>query len=163
MKSLELHISSDMKPLKTSLKESLLDDLEDLEKESDKNVDKVNSIGSEYKVSYVENYGLIDKFEKRKMKNYQTPWNQNDVNSFKHNRLMKANKTETMLCNIILGMPLSSMKENTYGGDHGESGLENEIFSFFQDILRKDYESTHKFRSNEFITLECYRSRIVGI
>lgn len=151
-----------MKSFAEYIKESLLDDIEDLEKESDKNVDKANSIGSEYKVSYVENHGLIDKFEKRKMKTYQTLWDQNDINSFKHNRLMKANKTEIMLCNIILGMPLDSMRENEYGGDFGESGTGNEIFDLFQDILRKDYESTHKFRSREFITLECSKSRIAG-
>ena len=152
-----------MKNLDLYIKESLLDDIDDLEKESDKSVDKANSIGSEYEVAYVDNSGLIERLELRKLKKYPTPWDQTNINSFKYGgHIRKANKTERMLGNIILGMPLDSMRENEYGGDFGESGTGNEIFDLFQDVLRKDYESTHKFRSREFIILECSKSRIAG-
>lgn len=152
-----------MKNLIKYLEESLLDDFDDLEKDSDDNVIKANSIGSKWEIAYIENASIIEKIEKRKLKNYKTPWNQTNFNSFKSTRsITKPNKTEIIIGNIILGMNLNSMIENEYGGDFGDPGAGNEIFDFFQDILRKDYESTHKFRSNEFITLDCSKSRIAG-
>ena len=60
MKNLQEYILNDMKSFKTSLGESLLDDLDDLEKESDHIVDDKFTLFANYITKYIMIYNLGD-------------------------------------------------------------------------------------------------------
>ena len=147
-----------MKNLQEYIEESLLDDEDDLLSASDEVVSKLNTIGSKYNIFYIEDYELVDKIDKSKLKNYTTPYNYPKFDAYKNKRLKKSNKIEATICNILLGMKLDSMDEEEYGGDYGVDGSGNEIYEFFQDIFEK-HMNKNKF---EILCVSCQRSRIGG-
>lgn len=132
-----------MKTLYESLKESLLDDLDDLENYSDNAVAKAGSIGTEWSIAYIEDYIVVtQKFDKKKLKELaaKTPYNQTKFIAYKGHIKKASNKSEAMLCNIILGLDKSSLVD----GEYTDTKQNNDIYDTFDVLTQDNFTRLHK-------------------
>lgn len=140
MKTLHEYIN-DMKPFKTSLEESLLDNLDDLENDSDETVSKINTIGYDWDMESTDDFGTVEKMSEKELKKYPKVW---DTTQFKSHRgyinrkiNKKPNKKEQAVGDIILGLD-----KNALNDPDPKPG--NELYDFFQSILQKHFDDIYK-------------------
>ena len=93
-----------MKTLNIYLQESLLDDFDDLEKGTDLTVERQNTIGSEYEISYFIDYNLMIKLDKKLFKSSKNCWNETNFKMYSGftEKKIKPNKSDIQFANIIL-------------------------------------------------------------
>ena len=111
MKTLLEHIKS----FKTSLYESLLDDLDDLDNNSDLAVKRSLTIGGEYEVSYMDDANMINIIDKNLLKTTPTYWDDDDFRVYRSLVMSKCkpNQSEIKLANILLSSSKDLLKYTT--------------------------------------------------
>lgn len=125
------------------LQESLLDDLDDLENDSDDAVAKAESIGTEWSIAYIEDYIVVtQKLDKKKLKELaaKSPYNQTKFVAYKGHIKKASNKSEAMLCNIILSLDKSSMVD----GEYTDAKQNNDIYDTFDALTQDHFTRLHK-------------------
>ena len=128
-----------MKDLELYIKESLLDDIEDLEAKSDNNVSKSLSIGSEWEIASTDDFQVVSKMDKRALKKYPTIWDQSNFKAFRGYRtrsVKSPNKTEIQIANIVLSLNKEALEKN--------EGPGNELYDFFQNVMQKHFDTLYK-------------------
>ena len=104
-----------MKTLNNYLNESLLDDLDDLDNNSDLAVKRSFTIGDEYEVSYMEDAHMINIIDKNLLKTIPTCWDDDDFWSYRNMVITKhkPNQSEIKLANILLSSNKDLLKYTT--------------------------------------------------
>ena len=132
-----------MTSLQEYIEESLLDDLDDLENDSDNAVAVAGSIGTEWSIVYIEDYMVVtQKLDRKKLKELaaKTPYNQTGFTAYKGHIRKTPNKSETMLCNIILGLDKSSLVD----GEYTDAKQNNDIYDTFDTLTQDHFTRLHK-------------------
>lgn len=142
-----------MKPPKTSLYESLLDDFDDLEKDADEYVESNNYIGNYYDASFFEERGdFLINFELKELKKIKFKYNcKNDILLWKEHKRTKATITSKAICNIILNSDVSLLTEN----DKDKKYIETK-----NEIIKKLYSCSHLVDDKEFLKIDVRKSRL---
>lgn len=172
MKDLIEYTEHSMTSLNEYLKESLLDDLDDLENDSDNAVAKAESIGTEWSITYIEDHMVVtQKLDRKKLKELaaKSPYNQTKFTAYKGPYKGQSKKTscksESMLCNIILSLDKSSMVD----GEYTDAKQNNDIYNTFDVLTQDHFTRLHKLalhfskdakRETFSVTIE--KSLIVG-
>lgn len=132
-----------MKTLIEYIEESLLDNIDDLELNSDDNVSKSLSIGSEWEISSTDDFCVVDKIDKSKLKKYPAIWDQTKFRAIRgyssRSSSPKPNKTEQLIGNIFL-----SLDKNALVYDNNSYKPGNIIYDFFQDLMQKHFDALYK-------------------
>lgn len=132
-----------MKDLDLYIKESLLDNFDNLETTSDDNVSKSLSIGSEWEISSTDDFCVIDKIDKSKLKKYPILWDQSRFRAVRGYRTRssnpKPNKTEQLIGNALL-----SLDKNALVYDNNLYKPGNIIYDFFQNLMQKHFDALYK-------------------
>lgn len=128
---------------------SLLDDIDDLEKNSDLTVERQNTIGSEYEISYFTDYSLMGKLDKKLLKTHNIYWGETDFKMYRGftEKKVKPNKSDIQLANIILSQDKELLqydlnKNNNIPKDHKFVLWVNSLMKKWnEDILKNWPES----------------------
>ena len=122
-----------MKTLQEYIEESLLDNFDDLEKDSDEIVSKINTIGYKWKVTYISDDYLVSKADPSVLNKYNQVWNSDDFNVSRKNSMhfISPNAAELKLINVLLSLDKNAFNED----DNKELKKGNCLYDFFQDIL----------------------------
>lgn len=90
-----------------TLYESLLDDFDDLEKETDIKVSQLNTIGTDYRIDYIfDGNDFINHLNTDALKNSQLYWDRRDFTVNNLDKRMKPKKNAILLANIVLSLNL---------------------------------------------------------
>ena len=124
------------------LEESLLDDLDDLENDVDNTVAKAGTIGSDYKITWIEDWIGAHKLDRKKLKELgsKSVWNQTDFNSHRTHSPKPPTKAEILLCNIILSLNKSALE----CGDYTDVKQNNDIYNTLDILFQKHFKELHK-------------------
>lgn len=104
-----------MKTLQEYIKESLLDDFDKLDNDSDLAVKRSFTIGDEYEVSYMDDVHMINIIDKNLLKTIPTYWDDDDFWSYSEMEMTKhePNQLEIKLANILLSSSKDLLKYTT--------------------------------------------------
>lgn len=133
-----------MKNLQEYIKESLLDDLDDLENDSDNAVANASTIGTEWSIAYIKDYIVVtQKLDKKKLKELaaKSAYNQTKFTAYNKDHVRKvSNKSEDMLCNIILNLNKLSLVD----GEYTNAKQNNDIYDTFNILTKRHFDELHK-------------------
>ena len=120
-----------MKNLQEYVKESLLDNMDDLENKSDIIIKRQNTIGAKYKVTLIEDRDMkLDHINKTELKKYLLLWDQKWCSvSNKYGLKHVTDEYVLMLVNTLLSFNIKSLALGKYLKS-------NEIFKYFNSLFK---------------------------
>ena len=135
-----------------TLYESLLDDLDDLEKGSDETVKYNNCIGKYYKVKYLtEEDEFLRNFSLKELKKLKFKYECNNVLLWRGLTSTKPTVSSKAICNIILNSDRSLLTEDDKDKKHIETK---------NKIIKQLYSCSHLADDKGFLTIEIRKSRL---
>lgn len=150
-----------MKALELYIKESLLDDLDDLESKSDKNVKDHTLVGCKMYIQSIDCDGmnLSDLFGLRNMKKLKIPIIQDKFEVITHtprynitNSTKNPDPLSTLVANYILNLEISELLENTeYGTGYIDA-----------DNFKKEIMKAMSPKAGRMPSIHIYRSTNMG-
>jgi hypothetical protein len=130
----------------------LLDDFDDLEKNSDKSVEEHNYIGKYYKVHYAEEEGtFIMNFSLNELKKCKFKYHCDDCKFYRSQYRTKLTISARAICNMVLNSRLSLLDKNSKEYTNAETELIKKLYSCSHLVDDKGFLeiNVHKFHIND--------------